>query len=82
MELLLLKEVVMVQSSEPLHLPLSQYKLPAAVPPWRLCAVLVQLLSQVWLFATPWTVACQAPLSMGLKERFLHQPITPATSVA
>ena len=37
----------MVQSSEPLHLPLGQYKLPAAVPPWRLCAVLVQLLSQV-----------------------------------
>ena len=23
-----------------------------------------QLLSRVWLFATPWTVACQAPLSM------------------
>ena len=25
--------------------------------------VIVQLLSHVWLFATPWTVACQAPLS-------------------
>ena len=24
-----------------------------------------QLLSCVWLFATLWTVACQAPLSMG-----------------
>ena len=24
-----------------------------------------QLLSCVWLFATPWTVALQAPLSMG-----------------
>ena len=23
-------------------------------------------LSRVWLFATPWTVACQAPLSMGI----------------
>ena len=23
-----------------------------------------QALSRVWLFATPWTVACQAPLSM------------------
>ena len=23
-----------------------------------------QLLSHVWLFATPWTVACQAPLSL------------------
>ena len=26
------------------------------------CAVL----SHIWLFATPWTVACQAPLSMGI----------------
>ena len=25
----------------------------------------VQLLGWVWLFVTPWTVACQAPLSMG-----------------
>ena len=25
----------------------------------------VKLLSHVWLFATPWTVAYQAPLSMG-----------------
>ena len=24
-----------------------------------------KLLSRVWLFTTPWTVACQAPLSMG-----------------
>ena len=28
----------------------------------RVCA---QPLSRVWLFVTPWTVACQAPLSMG-----------------
>ena len=28
-----------------------------------------QLLSHVWLFVTPWTVACQAPLSM----EFLRQ---------
>ena len=28
------------------------------------CAVL-SCFSRVWLFATPWTVACQAPLSMG-----------------
>ena len=27
-------------------------------------AVVVKSLSHVWLFATPWTVACQAPLSM------------------
>ena len=28
-----------------------------------------QLLSPVWLFATPWTVAHQAPLSMGLSRQ-------------
>ena len=27
-------------------------------------AVCAQLISLVWLFATPWTIACQAPLSM------------------
>ena len=27
------------------------------------------LLSRVWLFATPWTVACQAPLSMGFSRQ-------------
>ena len=29
----------------------------------------VQLLSCVLLFATPWTVACQAPLSMGFSRQ-------------
>ena len=29
----------------------------------------VKLLSHVQLFATPWTVACQAPLSMGFSEQ-------------
>ena len=28
------------------------------------------LLSHVWLFATPWTVACQAPLSMGFSRQW------------
>ena len=28
----------------------------------------VQLLSCVWLFATPWTVTCQAPLSVGILQ--------------
>ena len=28
-----------------------------------------QLLSPVQLFATPWTVACQAPLSMGFSRQ-------------
>ena len=28
--------------------------------------VVVHLLSHVWLFVTPWTAACQAPLAMGI----------------
>ena len=35
----------------------------SATLPWR------QLLCHVWLFATPWTVACQAPLSMGFSRQ-------------
>ena len=31
----------------------------------------VQLLSHVRLFATPWTVACQAPLSMGIFQAII-----------
>ena len=31
--------------------------------------VRVKLLSRVRLFATPWTVACQAPLSMGFSRQ-------------
>ena len=27
------------------------------------------MLSSVWLFATPWTVACQVPLSMGFSRQ-------------
>ena len=27
--------------------------------------IIVFMLSHIWLFVTPWTVACQAPLSMG-----------------
>ena len=30
---------------------------------WQLISLLVQLLSCIWLFATPWTAAHQAPLS-------------------
>ena len=29
----------------------------------------VKSLSRVWLFATPWTVAYQAPLSMGFSRQ-------------
>ena len=31
--------------------------------------VYTQLLSHIWLFATPWTVACQASLSMGFSRQ-------------
>ena len=31
--------------------------------------VKVKLLSRVWLFATPWTAAYQAPLTMGLSRQ-------------
>ena len=33
------------------------------------CAMGSQSLSCVQLFATPWTVACQAPLSMGFSRQ-------------
>ena len=29
----------------------------------------VSMLSHVWLFVTPWTIACQAPLSMGFSKQ-------------
>ena len=34
-----------------------------------MCIVKVKLLSRVRLFATPWTVARQAPLSMGFSRQ-------------
>ena len=33
------------------------------------CCVTVHSLSRVWLFATPWTITCQAPLSMGFPRQ-------------
>ena len=33
--------------------------------------VFVQSLSRVWLFATPWTAACQASLSFTISQRLL-----------
>ena len=45
----------------------SAQSLPAPLPPpLPTTAVVVHLLSCVWLFATPWTVARQASLAMGL----------------
>ena len=37
--------------------------------PYNLDAVVVHSLSGVRLFATPWTVACQVPLSMGISRQ-------------
>ena len=42
-------------------------------------AVLVQLLSHVWLFATPWSAACQASLSFTISRSLLK--LTPIESV-
>ena len=36
---------------------------------WRPSKVKVKSLSRVWLFATPWTVAYQAPPSMGFSTQ-------------
>ena len=34
-----------------------------------MCVCVCVLFSRVWLFATPWTIACQTPLSMGLSGK-------------
>ena len=36
------------------------------------CLIVVQLLSHVWLFATAWTAACQAPLSFTVSQSLLR----------
>ena len=41
----------------------------ASHKPFSLCKVRVKLLSCVLLFATPWTVTYQAPLSMGFSRQ-------------
>ena len=46
---------------------------------WTVAAT-AELLSRVWLFVTPWTVACQAPLSMGiLQARILEWVAMPSS---
>ena len=35
------------------------------------CLVVVQLLSLVWIFVTPWTIACQTPLSSAISRGLL-----------
>ena len=34
----------------------------------NLAYVCAESFSHVWLFATPWTVACESPLSMGILQ--------------
>ena len=42
------------------------------------CAVLCLATQLCWLFATPWTIVCQAPLSMGvLQARILEWVVMP-----
>ena len=48
-----------------LHKHMSQYK---ELINQSLVAIVVQLLSHVWLFVTPWTVACQASLSLTISQ--------------
>ena len=36
---------------------------------WFLCACVLSPISHVWLFATPWPVAHQVPLSVGLSRQ-------------
>ena len=36
---------------------------------WWCFLLVVQLLSHIWLFMTPWTIAHQAPLSMGFPRK-------------
>ena len=52
------------------HVHLSVYNLLYLSICLELCLLLfVSLLSRVWLFGTPWTVACQAPLSMAFSRQ-------------
>ena len=36
---------------------------------WCVCVCVCVLVSHVWLFVIPWTVACQAPLSMNFSRQ-------------
>ena len=52
-----------------------------SVPCWgRCCVCCAWLLSCIWLLVTPWTVACQSPLSMGiLQARILEWVAMPSS---
>ena len=48
----------------------------------QLCAVPAQSISSIQLFATPWTVACQAPLSTGfLRQEYWSSLLFPSPGI-
>ena len=62
---------ILTPSLAPLHFSTVSPHMPpfAFLPDFdSACAVLAQLLSCIQLFTTPWTVACQAPGSMGILQ--------------
>ena len=49
----------------------------------NICMCMLSCFSCVWLFSTPWTVACQVPLSMGiLQARILERAAAPSSGGA
>ena len=70
----------MYQGSISHTVPLFQVLSPHVIPslcifPWPnpcCCCVVVQLLGHVGLLETPWTKACQAPLSFTISQNFLR----------
>ena len=58
-------------------------KLSYSVVCGNLSSPCAQSLSYVWLFVTPWTVACQAPLSIGLSQQVYWSglPFPPAENL-
>ena len=47
---------------------------------WGVSVCVLSCFSSIWFFATPWTVACQAPLSMGiLQARILEWVVMPSS---
>ena len=44
--------------------------------PSKMCCAMLSCFSGVWLFATLWTIACQAPVSMGFSRQEYPPPGT------
>ena len=66
-----LTSVLLISSLAPVHFSSVSPHMPpfAFLPDFdSACAVLAQSLSCIQLFTTPWTVACQAPGSMGILQ--------------